>query len=380
MLFHIVDNFGNKIFGNCPIDCIKCFHNCTITSKIIECPRDKRKKRTGKIRDDECLIFLCKKNNLKSSKVFKKELTLLKNFFYQIESYKLEIIKDVNSHIARLLHNITTYNAHIIQDIYSIIPQDKMSMRGKDIINAIREELQKNDVNNSISILRILKHANFLKSEFSIFNKLYESYPSLNLMEHEIHKVILLVFNAFWYDLLKNNNYINIQDCTEKLTFDYESITAAFAHIIDNATKYIAPHSQLKVNFIVNSQSIAVEFAMQSIVIEKDELHKIFEEGYSGKYPTKHNKKGKGIGLYMVRRLLALNEAKIEVVPNYDESTPIYFDEIPYQKNIFRIIFNRNVQQYNSRNTRKKGSTRKIQGNKENRGQGKQDRNRKTGK
>ena len=343
MIYHITDEIGTKLSSNAQQECLDCILECSKSCTKTKCPKDRKEKRIGKIFDDKVIIFLCDEKYVNSSKMFKKELLLLNNFSGELRNFLNSAGKDMSKQVFRLLHNLVTYNAHILQDIYSIIPQEELSKRGKEVVNAINTELLKGDINNSVSILRILKNANLMKSEFTIFKKLYEPESSINIMEHEIHKVVLLVFNSFWYDLLQNGNFINIEKCNIKIPFDYESVSAAFAHIIDNTCKYIAPNTELNVKFSNTADKLILSFEMISAKINDDEVEKIFFDGYSGEIPRIHDLQGKGVGLYMVKRLLALNEAEIKVKANPERVDPFVYNNIPYQNNIFQIIFKKMV-------------------------------------
>ena len=343
MIYHITDISGTKLSSNAPINCFDCIVNCSTPCRKVTCPKKNKETRIGKIINDKTVIFLCNSKFVKSSKMFKKEMSLINDFSDEINSFIHSASKDISTQIFRLLHNLITYNAHILQDIYSIIPQEELSKRGKEIVRSINNELSNGNIKNAVSILRILKNANMMKSEFSIFNKLYEQEPSINIMEHEVHKVVLLVFNSFWYDLLQNGNYINIQPFTEKVPFDYESISAALAHIIDNTCKYIAPKTELNIKFHSTADHLVLSFEMISTVIKDSEVEKIFMEGYSGETPQQHDLHGKGVGLYMVKRLLSLNKATIYLKNNTTNSPPFLYNSIPYQNNTFQIKFRKNV-------------------------------------
>lgn len=342
MIYHITDEIGTKLSSNAENECLDCILNCTKGTNKIQCIKTKSEKRIGKIFNGNVVIFLCDEKFIDSTKMFKKELALLVDFSNEIHNFIHSASKDINKQIFRLLHNLITYNAHILQDIYSIIPQDELSKNGKEIVNAINTELKSGKINNAVSVLRILKNANLMKSEFSIFKKLYEPEPTLNIMDHEIHKVVFLVFNSFWYDLIQNGNYIRIQNCTTSIPFDYESVTAALAHIIDNTCKYIAPNTELNVNFSNTPTELTLSFDMMSTKINSNEIEKIFMDGYSGETPKMHDLQGKGVGLYMVKRLLALNKAEIKVQANPFGKAPFELNGISYQNNIFQIIFKKN--------------------------------------
>jgi len=304
MRYQITTINGANISNNVHDYCLDCILICKERCKKIKCTHDRKERRIGKIVSGNFIIFLCDEKHIKSTKLFKKEIGLLKDFSINLESLQRSVFEDVNNQTYRLLHNLVTYNAHILQDIYSIISQDDLQKKRKEIVKTVNALLTSGSRNNALHILSILKNANLMKSEFSIFTKLYEPNPTMSIINHKIHKVVLLVFNSFWYDLMQNKNYIKIQSCNEAIPIDYESVTAALVHVIDNTTKYIMPNTDLNVNFKNSDSGLILSFDMISLQIKQCEINKVFEEGYSGEVPVEHDLSGRGVGLYMVKRLL----------------------------------------------------------------------------
>lgn len=339
MIFHITDENGAVLTSNLETQCLDCVLDCSKPNLKIKCKSENKEKRIGKIFKDELIIFLCDGEHSNSTRMFKKQLDLLVSFSGDINSFISEAGQGMTKQVFRLLHNLVTYNAHILQDVYSIIPQDDLSKSGKEIVNSINKVLVNGEIQNSVSILRILKNANMMKSEFSIFNKLYDPDPNLNIIEHQIHKVITLVFNSFWYDLVQNGNFLNIESSNMKIPFDYESVSAALAHIVDNTCKYIAPKTNLNVIFSESNIENIISFEMISMKIDDDEIDKIFFEGYSGRTPVENQLNGKGVGLYMVKRLLTLNDASIEINIKSNGREAFEHNGVEYQQNTFDIKF-----------------------------------------
>ena len=76
---------------------------------------------------------------------------------------------------------------------------------------------------------------------------------------------------------------------------------------------------------------------MNSLHINKEEMGKIYEDGYSGINTKTNNKNGKGLGMGLVRKALSLNKAKLEVIAG---NTITNYKGDMYSDNIFRMIFN----------------------------------------
>jgi signal transduction histidine kinase len=265
-------------------------------------------------------VFLCTDKDVKSSAKFKGILSVYFGVLSEILGIKDAQAEKKAIHLRRLTHNLISYNAHILQDLYSIVPQERLAGNGQDQISAFLDAIITKPKDAAVSLLRILKNTNLSKSEFSIFEKLYDENPTLEIYSHKIHKVILLVFNSFWYDFIQKRVKININRCDRKLNLDYESVSAAFAHIIDNAVKYTATGTELEVSFEEGGDAYIVKFDMVSMKIDPDEKYLIFNEGYSGRHPVRADLSGKGIGLGIVRKLLALNNATVSIQSDEDSS------------------------------------------------------------
>jgi len=258
----------------------------------------------------------------------------------------VKAIKNENSerhseHLRRLTHNLMSYNAHILQELYSIVPQEELSKGGTKQVDQFKKSIHGNEKKIAISLLRVLKNASMSKAEFSIFEKLFDGSVDLDIQNHSIHKIILLVFNSFWLELAVDKRVrINISNCTQMLEFDYESISAALAHIIDNATKYIASDTELSVSFSKESDNkFSVSFNMVSVQIKQDEMVQIFNEGYSGENAKRAGLEGKGIGLYIVRKLLSMNDASILIEAIDPNDQAFVLNGTPYQRNRIKILF-----------------------------------------
>ena len=65
----------------------------------------------------------------------------------------------------------------------------------------------------------------------------------------------------------------------------------------------------------------------------------IFIEGVSGELAKKLDLAGDGIGMYLVKRLLGLNNAKIEVKRNLDPRLAQKQVGVEFENNVFELSF-----------------------------------------
>lgn len=139
----------------------------------------------------------------------------------------------------------------------------------------------------------------------------------------------------FFPDFSEKDVYVNVLPCSFDVYVDYESLSVALYHIIQNSVKYCMPKQEIEISFQLNDNFVEVDFKMASLRIEEDETDNIFKASISGKNAKKHNLSGSGMGMSLVRRIIDLNSGKIEVVPL--RTGQVTLNNIPYENNIIRM-------------------------------------------
>ncbi len=138
----------------------------------------------------------------------------------------------------------------------------------------------------------------------------------------------------FFVDFNKFDVSVNVGDYYNKAKLDFETFQVAIYHIIENAAKYVMPNTHLDISFALNENSHTIVFDMKSFYIPKDEVQKIFIEGYSGNIAKETNRAGNGIGMYRVKQLITLNRATIELIAG---DRILSYQDIDYSENKFII-------------------------------------------
>jgi len=342
VLLHIQDENKITIYSSLQSGCNDCLLNFTKESQLIRCPNTGNRLRVGKKANIYGSVFVCCEDRRKSGRRMKDLLELYCSFLPSFKEFRDTILINHQTQFKRLLHNLVTCNAHIGQHIYSLLPEDQLTKAGTEVRNTASEIIKSKPNEAARVLLKVLKNSNHMQAEFTVFNKLYAKDVSIELKSHSLHKILLVVLNSFWYDFIVNSVEIQIGKCYEKVEVDYETIAAALTHVLDNITKYIAHGSDLIITFKTTKRTVKIIFEMISMRVEDIELKKIFNEGYSGKYPSEKSIAGNGIGFFMVRKLLALNNSEIRFIPRYQEiETEINIDGIPYDNNRVELIFKR---------------------------------------
>jgi hypothetical protein len=339
MKYHLIDNNGYVVYTNTTSPILKYFEACTVENESFV--TNGRKARHGKILSSWGITYLFTERIefVERPRLFREQLRIYSEFLPNINIIKQEISEKVNKESLRLLHNLTSLNAHNIQEVYDFIPEDILRDNQGGRSKIVEDHIKANLAQATQTFLKIVKNNGAMKIEFSVFNKLKETNPKLDIQEHSIRKVILNTVHIFFQDFTDSGVTVKVSNSKEYINLDYESFQVALYYLIDNATKYILRDSIFYINFLKTENEFIVILDMVSMKIFPDEESKITMEGYSGNVPKKAKKAGKGIGMMMVEKLLPLNNAYLNTKINVDPLKNKTKKEIEFENNIFEIHF-----------------------------------------
>ena len=273
------------------------------------------------------------KDFIKSSQKFNTYISVIGESITDIVDNKKNIKNILIKQINVLIHNLVSLNAHNLQEIHNLFSQETLNNSISNKKQVITNIVKGNPEKTASALLKLMKNNNAIKTEFSVFAKLFEDSPKLNMKNHNVHKVLMNLLYGFFPDFTDHHINVTVNPSTVKAYFDYESLYVAFFYLLDNATKYIQPHSSFEISFKDENEEVQVIFNMLSLKIHSDEKEKIFNEGYSGVMATKKDKQGMGIGMARAKKILELNSASIKV----DCQTDYKVSSCDYQNNIFII-------------------------------------------
>lgn len=123
----------------------------------------------------------------------------------------------------------------------------------------------------------------------------------------------------------KHNVQINFDDSIqEEQSFQYkgnaELLKTAFLNIIDNGCKY-SSNSQVEVQLSIKEGFLLIEFKDSGIGIPEDEIDKISQPFFRASNVKK--RKGHGIGLSLVERIIALHNGELYITSLINKGTTI---------------------------------------------------------
>lgn len=128
-----------------------------------------------------------------------------------------------------------------------------------------------------------------------------------------------------WQDLYKEKGSINFSCPSPANVFaDKHTLTSLFNNLLDNSLKYSDKSRKLIVNINVNiktEKNFTLTFSDNGIGIDKSERENIFKKFYRIGSEETRIAKGTGLGLYIIKNLLAQNGATIKTVDNTEQGT-----------------------------------------------------------
>jgi signal transduction histidine kinase len=341
MYVHITDNENELIHSTLPELFKERFHQCNVENETFV--QNGNKYRHGKVSNKNGSVYLlaAERNIVERPRLFREKLNVYLDFIHIFKDivYSIEqrVSAKMGTHNRRLLHNLTTLNGHNIQELFNVIPEQELRVtkdgRKKFIADKIKEQIQIVPE----MIMNIMKNNAAIKMEFSVAEKLYGTKQKIKKQRHNVRKALMNILHLFFQDFTDKEIYVEVEDCDVEVMLNYESFLVAIYQLFDNATKYALNNSNIKVSFFYDSNDFCLAINMTSLKIESDELDKLTIEGFCGRQAKKIKKNGKGIGMYVVKKVLSLNNARLEILPQHTESITI--KGVEYGSNRFIIKF-----------------------------------------
>jgi signal transduction histidine kinase len=101
---------------------------------------------------------------------------------------------------------------------------------------------------------------------------------------------------------------------------DYDKLKQVFINIISNGIKFTNANGTVWTNISSNADSVIVQIKDNGMGIKKEDLSFIFERMYRGD-KSRHKIEGSGIGLTLVKKILTLHSATIDVESKESKGT-----------------------------------------------------------
>lgn len=279
-------------------------------------------------------IYLSIKNKNITKKIFNHYIDIIIAFYSPLKNNHSVIEDKYNSKIKRLKHNITNYSATIQSELENIIDSNRKNIDWKSSIEEIKNFINDDSDFAAKTLFRIFKNIKLINAEMEVYDIMNSEKVNLNILEHNVRKVIDLSIQPFFLDFLDKKISIKIDNTTEKVLADFSTLSVVLGHVFDNAVKYIAPDTELKITFSNTDEKLTLIISMISIYVENDEIEEIFKEQYSGRWAEEMGLSGYGIGMFYAKKLMKINDGDIRFIAGNEDYK---INGIPYAKNKIEI-------------------------------------------
>ncbi len=146
----------------------------------------------------------------------------------------------------------------------------------------------------------------------------------LELTTFDISEVIKDITDKFSNEASKKNVNFILNTPSLPVVGDRTKIEEVLYNLIDNAIKFNKNGGSVKINTYVRGREVAIEISDTGVGIEREEIDKIFEKYYRG-LNTSPGKRGLGLGLFIVRRILQVHGSHFTVESQPGEGTTFRF-------------------------------------------------------
>ena len=113
---------------------------------------------------------------------------------------------------------------------------------------------------------------------------------------------------------------------------DVKWICEAFINILENAVKYSASNTEIRIGMLKRTTFLRIELEDQGMGIPREDYHKIFKRFYRGEREEVRKQEGSGVGLYLTREILERHGGSVTVSSRYGKKQPgsTFVVQIPY--------------------------------------------------
>lgn len=137
---------------------------------------------------------------------------------------------------------------------------------------------------------------------------------SIDKKEENLKECIESAISSVKADAAKKNIIIKNEikeDCI--LVIDRKWTTEAIFNLLDNAVKYTAPNGKIRLSLDNGINYFALNIEDNGIGIDTNEYNDIFKRFYRSRNDIVQNEKGSGVGLYLVRKIMNLQDGNVMV-------------------------------------------------------------------
>jgi two-component system, OmpR family, phosphate regulon sensor histidine kinase PhoR len=164
---------------------------------------------------------------------------------------------------------------------------------------------------------------NKLISNILDFARFESERKEFHMQQTDLGALVKDTVQLYEFHLRQKGFVLNMElaDNIPELVLDPDAVTQAFVNVLDNAEKYSLNVKQISIRLWRDTNWVVLSVRDQGIGIAANEQEKIFEKFYRSGDSLLHNTKGSGLGLALVRHIMAVHRGHIRVQSRVGEGS-----------------------------------------------------------
>jgi two-component system phosphate regulon sensor histidine kinase PhoR len=161
------------------------------------------------------------------------------------------------------------------------------------------------------------------------FGKIEQQVKTYNFQNAEIQSVVRETVKLFLYRSESDGFVLqtNLPENPILLEIDKDAVKQALTNLIDNAIKYSSDEKDIVIQVVEKEKQVEIQVKDKGLGIPSNEREKIFKGFYRHAEASRHNPKGAGLGLKIVKHIMEAHkgEVKVESQPNKGSTFRLIF-------------------------------------------------------
>lgn len=221
-------------------------------------------------------------------------------------SAKIEELKEQQKLKDRFFSNVShefrTPLTLIIGPLETLLSEHKSGMKNS------AQSLTATALNNANKMLALV-------GQVLDLNRLEVGKLPLRVSQYDIAELLRSMEQRFASWAQQENQTISCDHCEEPvlLYFDQDQIDKCIANLLSNAIKYSGKDSQLRLNLVVQENTVTIQVIDNGHGISEQAKDKVFDRFYQDKASEHNTTPGTGIGLSLVKEIVELHHGEISL-------------------------------------------------------------------
>lgn len=314
--------------------CQKCFQNYE-NGKELE---NNCKKSISIIKTDDNTVFVFCLPGIKTRAQAKHHCNLFVDAYNKFTALPKDPYERLKMPAEIAFHNSRGLNSDIKLKLLSIVGEDAL-IHAPNKLNHIEQIVRNRPNEIAKAILATLKGTTQIADEYNAYDFLN---PNVSFSEQDFapakaHTLCVQVFYLYQQDFYEKNLRLNLGKSEEEIKINWSTACTAVSQMFCNCLKYCYPNSSINVEFLENGDFIDIKFQMCSLGFKENEKTSLTSAGYRGSLVPVDKIDGKGMGLFVLNRMMDLNKGQFDYYRVPSEMK--VFQQKPYFNNCFVLSF-----------------------------------------